>query len=178
VKERPILFSGPMVRAILEGRKTQTRRVIKPQPEIGGAYWRTPGGAIGRDVKPKYCPYGRPGDLLWVRETWAINIGAEPGESIYAYRADRERPGDWKPSIHMPRKASRLLLRITDVRVQRVQEISDAEAIAEGCVPVWDAGVTPRDAFAELWDDINAPRDHGWESNPWVWAISFERSNP
>lgn len=137
-KERPILFSGPMVRAILDGRKTMTRRVVKPQHEFapsmrtGKACWEN-------------SPFGEPGDTLWVRETFALyGMEAAPEhERPRFYRADDDaKPGyatppdiTWKPSIHMPRWASRITLKITDVRVERLQEITEADAKAEGCPP-------------------------------------------
>ena len=153
VRERPILFSAPMVRAILEGRKTQTRRVVKPQPHhgpvgemvcLGGADWAMDDGDLSGQFR---CPYGVPGDRLWVREAWAPNEGSAGG---YIYRADVGEGSSgfyqadlkigewthiaprWRSSIHMPRWASRITLRITDVRVERLQDISEADAIAEG----------------------------------------------
>jgi hypothetical protein len=174
---RPILFSGPMVRTILEGRKTQTRRVIKPQ--LKDCPWVADG-----------CPYGQPGDLLWVREAWNYFGGNEylyqqDKESV-SYRADppvTQIHGDkWRPSIHMPRWASRLTLRITDVRVQRVQEISEGDAVAEGvkaCIAGQDEHgpvKTYRTGFVRVWQEINAKRGYSWESNPWVWSITFEPS--
>lgn len=195
--EHPILFSGPMVRAILEGRKSQTRRVVKPQPfprdwvpvltkagwrawprneENTGAYW-TIGGGYGR------CPYGQPGDHLWVREAHAIVPATayrasegvaqtvNPHDTYWAaiYRAGFDRAGwfPWKPSIHMPRWASRITLRITEIRVQRVQEISEEDALAEGV----EGGQIE---FFTLWHQINAKPGRTWADNPWVWAINFE----
>lgn len=163
MKARPILFSPEMVRALLDGRKTQTRRVIVPQP-------------------PQLCRYGVPGDLLYVREAHYIigeHPGAWPGSRWTHYRADASNnlndpaqwSGPWKPGIHMPRHASRLTLRLTDVRVQRVQEISDEDAIAEGIPRAYPI---PKVEFQDLWDDINAARGYAWPTNPWVWALSFE----
>lgn len=217
MQAKPILFSGPMVRAILDGCKTQTRRVVKPQPEpvtshrdcspwIGrltdrdyAITWCTPkaDGGIYKDRdahSPFRCPYGRPGDLLWVRETWA-DLRGMGFDTDFAYRANSLK-GDhedadskrcrldfgvkWKPSIFMPRFASRLTLRITDVRVERVQDISHGDAIAEGLDTSdtrlsWEVreqhALIP---FRRLWDSINAKRGYSWESNPWVWAIGFE----
>ena len=232
MKERPILFSGPMVRAILEGRKTHTRRVVKPQPDT--KYNRA---ALLPDVFPDKpwcwvsddaefqaehsgwpdcseqfaCPYGKPGDHLWVRETFALECDvdggeppfsdgrptqkAEPEDEMYSnwcwtqphYRAtdptpelvcvdERHHCGDdiclhpWRPSIHMPRWAARLTLEITDVRVQRLQEISEADARAEGFGVAFGPGMFSR-AFDSYWSAINGPGS--WEANPWVWAISF-----
>ena len=196
MKERPILFSGPMVRAILDGSKTQTRRVVKPQ------HFSHPGCDCGPESlsASSWCPYGNPGDLLWVREAWRVhpedllmdeyerpvNLKAvSPNDSAYAGIP-------WRPSIFMPRWASRLLLEITDVRVQRLQDISEKDAEAEGITCIdpqggdasrcWVPGVhdtdvhefgTARCAFHDLWDSINA-KTYPWESNPWVWAITFE----
>lgn len=163
MKERPIIFSGEMVRAILAGRKTQTRRVIKPQPVIqdGVAFFKT----------GQRCPYGQIGDRMWVREAWIRNSG------VPAYRADDPSwPGEtpkWKPSIHMPRWASRITLEIVNVRVERLQDITVGDAWAEGC-PNSDVNVIP-DWFIPLWAGINAARGNGWDDNPWVWAIEFKR---
>lgn len=207
MKERPIIFSGPMVRAILDGKKTQTRRVIKPQPEahlepnLVVAAWDA--GFI--DVK---CPYGRAEteDRLWVREAWMFTDWTEEGEPWIGYRANHatahipaerydvewgERLSDiwadlsgtggvacdkrWRSPIHMPRWASRITLEIAEVRVQRVQDISHHDALAEGV----DYDVSAEDGapvaqYRKLWDFINGKRGP-WDSNPWVWAISFRR---
>lgn len=193
MKERPILFSGPMVRAILHGTKTQTRRVIKPQPwylpeaydRFAGWMWtRTGDGdgtglAWGSEVAPEqvseplsvYCPYGAPGDLLWVRETWRVNGNehdyAMAGPDKVFYRADEDWNADagWRPSILMPRWASRITLEVTSVRVQRLQDISHEDGKAEGFDSL--------DGFALLWDRINEKRGYGWHANPWVWAVEF-----
>jgi hypothetical protein len=149
-KERPILFSGPMVRAILAGRKTQTRRIIKPQPELDrGGLLHADFGIKDRNgdlllldanhdgkfaETCKCCPYALPGERLWVRETWFCATG-EPGPTLCHYQADGDRPefkGLWKPSIHMFRWASRITLEITGVRVERLKSISEADAMAEG----------------------------------------------
>lgn len=210
--DKPILFNGEMVQAILEGRKTQTRRVVKPQPtskhvwrgwvldatgpnankRVGKASWEpSPPTHLFEDLIEARCPYGRPGDLLWVREThFLVGTGA-----VY-YRADgHELPHDWswRPSIFMPRWASRLTLRVTDVRVERVQDISKADAVAEGLESFaynygrnvstarmyrvsGDEGGYPtaREAFENLWSSINAKRGYGWDVNPWVWVVTFE----
>ena len=180
VKERPILFSGPMVRAILGGRKTQTRRIVKLKchdgfevgPNYEGEHWPVRGG----DRMP--CPYGKPGDRLWVRETWLCATG-EPGPTLCHYQADGDRPefnGLWKPSIHMFRWASRITLEITGVRVERLQDITEADAMAEGveCCSGWigHAG-EPRRIFCDLWKSINGAES--WAANPWVWVVEFRR---
>lgn len=187
MKEHPILFSGPMVRAILEGRKTQTRRVVKPQfGQLWGCGIRHGETVISAnvDIMTKYgtwkwinCPYGQPGDLLWVRETWCFRNGHMiASKECIQYKAEGFDPiydSRWHPSIHMPRWASRLTLRITDIRVHRIQEIKDDDCIAEGVVGAY--GLGPWDAFQEIWDSINGKRAP-WESNPWVWAITFEKT--
>ncbi|TXH46076.1 MAG: hypothetical protein E6Q97_30340 [Desulfurellales bacterium] len=203
MKETPILFSGPMVRAILEGRKTQTRRVIKPQPVPFGVSsykgsrqgWKWKPDSLNRrwndDDKDPYntdpigradlalsceCPYGQPGDRLWVRETWGPCAGG------VCYRASEEITvcpdgGKWKPSIFMPRWASRITLEITDVRVERIKSISADDAEKEGCgFGVNDETGGPVARFKTLWDSINSKRGFGWDANPWVWAISFKRA--
>jgi hypothetical protein len=239
MKERPILFSGSMVRAILEGRKTQTRRVVKfhapftdhnswkavyPHPVSGFIFTDKPlpekyrnailvrmaGGREG-----KVSPYGIPGDRLWVREAWAdlrgMGFGNDPRTDKpfdVAFAADT-KPGShgdeirkdygvkWTPSIHMPRWASRITLEITEVRIQRVQEISEEDALAEGVEKVGQAfGISsypmygslydkheqvtrdPKYSFQCLWDSINEKRGFGWDINPWVWVIAFRRVTP
>lgn len=202
VKERPIIFSGEMVSAILDGRKTQTRRVVKGVEGIN---------QIGRDSDNRWwhwkdniqhtpihirCPYGKPGDRLWVRETF-IHFDQTPtptGEVIpggYGYRADLDDCGqvpvtdetgtclrtpkdNWKPSIYMPRAASRITLEITNVRVERLQSISEADAIAEGIANAAYA-VNPVTNFGNLWDKINGKKHHPWAGNPWVWVIEFKK---
>lgn len=250
VKERPILFSAPMVRAILEGRKTVTRRVVKPwqQPalEADGTWFsvaqRHPRWGFGvSGANASECaaalassgcsPYGKPGDRLWVRETWGVishdfddqgnmidwtpdrpatpirempfGRGYYSGHAIYRADGDAVWAGDddgggddrsaWKPSIHMPRAASRILLEITDVRVERLQNITEQQAQAEGIVGVpfrpddgWpictgymvgpddgktDLETTAAKAFAGLWDSVGGD----WSANPWVWVVEFKR---
>lgn len=202
LKERPILFSSEMVRAILEGRKTQTRRVVKlkefqPCTFPEGSEW------IFRDKRDcwndvstkllidNYCPYGKPGDKLWVRETWAHDDmdckDAHCGNSDHIWYRASEEPivadsfagsAAWKPSIFMPRWASRITLEIVNIRVERLHQIDKAGATAEGIT----ADFYNRTAlswwyefFSEYWDSLNAKRGYSWESNPWVWVIEFKR---
>jgi hypothetical protein len=192
MKARPILFNGPMIRALLAGSKTQTRRVVKPQPNsgpngemvcLGGEEWGLLDGILSGDWR---CPYGRPGDLLWCRETWAHVHGITQRPAAI-YRSDPMydgcKPGDfpwqWRPSIHMPRWASRITLEITDVAVDQVQEISGIDARREGVsvpahIPHDGADLYwARREFRSLWDSINAARGFGWDANPWVWCLSF-----
>ena len=185
---KPILFNTEMVRVIMEGRKTVTRRVVKPQPPATsvvrkrGCTWDWSFWAdcdMGHIMK---LPY-HPGDILWVRETWAKN----PFGDGYIYPTEVPGAGQkWKPSIHMPREAARLFLRVTDVRVERLQDIDDDGAKAEGANYQdgknvgWEEKMrrTAIDRFAEIWDNTIKPADlhlYGWEANPWVWVIEFER---
>jgi hypothetical protein len=233
MKERPILFSAPMVWAILDGHKRHTRRIITPQPQGETVYWGCDtarkgfGFRFGENSKRITCPYGEPGDRLWVRETWNI---ADPAgddalpEDIYGPRApftgcagtrqiywraiykagnpDRHKKYGkalWRPSIHMPRWASRLTLEITGVRVERLQAITDEDAKAEGihcpldpdefccgCNTCADSDRTlpithqcnKVSAFAALWNSANSKRPGAaWADNPWVWVIEFQRVN-
>lgn len=194
MKERPILFSAPMVRALLDGTKTQTRRLVKMKPhhqieqrDDGSNWpWMYDGARDADWWMP--CPHGQPGDRLWVRETWAYGIHAlaaardENGPFVYA--ADGTTQGRlcdrWRPSIHMPRTASRITLEITGVRVERLQDISNDDAYSEG-TGTW-AAETAKDgnkwpsmprAFRGLWESINGAES--WATNPWVWAIDFKR---
>ncbi|KPY58406.1 hypothetical protein [Pseudomonas amygdali] len=221
-KERPILFSAPMVRAILSGQKTVTRREVKKPAALDclaagfePAFLALPGNA-------DLCPYGRVGDRLWVRETFAL-LGNEDGccidwqdnlikgderSAARIYRAScppgdyglnqipakadwkpdteaMEYDGAWRPSIHMPRWASRILLEITDVRVERLQEISRSDIRAEGleCPPELasdDVSPNYRDwypaAWRDLWESINGAES--WNANPWVWVVEFKRVTP
>lgn len=191
MKERPILFSGPMVRAILAGRKTQTRRICKkawwdeftwagdvyPARESGWIAWWPKGDA--EFTKRAYldgflCPYGQPGDRLWVRETWLLVDDMNGSQQVH-YRADNEDiPGSWKPSLFMPRWASRISLEITGVRVERLQGITEEDAQKEGVEIDGHYSMFYKTAFKKLWDSINGKK-HPWESNPWVWCIEFKR---
>ncbi len=235
MKERPILFSGPMVRAILDGRKTQTRRVVKPQPEYvkrsvapqeergdkklhESPYLDSYCSERKTDINPRgmssvwcwwdeynrcgdsfKCPYGQPGDRLWVRETFT------EGEGVI-YRADWEvdcpdvkLDGLWKPSIFMPRRLCRIMLEIVSVRVERLNEISEEDAISEGIErwrsplpdslthdyimwrgylangkrPATDAYNRATHSYRSLWESINGPAS--WDTNPWVWVVEFKR---
>ena len=196
MKERPILFSAPMVRAILEGRKTQTRRAVK-LPYNKGSLTRdvwtafNPESADDRDLM---CltggPYGVVGDRLWVREThgWndpeferpdiedAMDRPRSPEGRWCWYRAtDGEIDGPWRPSIFMPRWASRITLEVTGVKVERLNEITTEDGRAEGQGIVWGGGCFHR-SFAGLWDAVYG--SGAWDANPWVWAISFKRVTP
>lgn len=232
MRERPVIFSGPMVRAILEGRKTQTRRVLAKQPldviackgEKEGHEWiallQQQPEARGTMFR---CRYGVPGDRLWVRETcafiWPGEVQVPRSECKIEYRADTGAvlPGGWPeenradpdcprwvPAIHMPRSACRLVLEIVNVRVQRLQQISEADARAEGAryfpsIPIgtphkyspptrWSMEELPPNtdhclssakyAFANFWNKLNEKRGHGWDKNPWVWAVEFKRRAP
>jgi len=192
MNERPILFSGPMVRAILDGRKTQTRRIVKPQPtygDVAGAFssWKFPykgGGAWlwpnGEDQILKECPYGVPGDKLWVREAWTVDHIADrlaERRMSVRYRATDNRASadgmGWRPSIHMPRWASRITLEVVAVRLERLQEIASSpeDLLAEGVTAVTEAVEHLAYEYRALWDTINGPG--AWDKNPWVWVIKF-----
>lgn len=174
---RPILFSGPMISAILAGKKTQTRRIAKMN--VSGRVARA-----GRNWHPDdpnaviACPFGQSGDRLWVRETWfdATPFLDAPVFSDlmgkFAYKADGTFIGchKWRPSIHMPRVASRITLAIDDVRLEHLQSVTYIDAKAEGVT--YEKGyVDPRDSFRRLWESIAGPGS--WDINPWVWVISF-----
>lgn len=210
-KEHPIIFSSEMVRAIIEGRKTETRRVIRLQQSIGrmlnGDQRRWP--YIWKDDKKIQmpCPYGDIGSRLWVRETWALMF--KNGEDciydddphcpcegcVVEYKADTNNPypGDWpedeakgnedapkwRPSIYMPRRASRIILEIINIRVEKLQEITEDDAVAEGCVAERGEGCAyypAKVAFELLWNSIH-PKISKWHDNPWVWVIEFRRIN-
>ncbi len=194
---KPIIFTAEMVRAILDGRKTQTRRVITRLPDwvhaagfhnVGGNQWAYRPGMGGNPLMYANCPYGQPGDQLWVRETWShgcVDFGTDRNTIHYrAYGQDHEGHA-WSPSIHMRREYSRITLKVTAVRVERVQDISEEDAMAEGvnggCLecgkkaPCGCLNPSPdhRDSFIYLWDSINAKRGYSWESNPWVWVVGI-----
>lgn len=199
MKERPILFSGAMIRAILAGQKTQTRRVVKGVQFIEKTapgidpYWRLldnpkkPNGG-GSPMGPHVavlCPYGQPGDRLWVRETHSLlefSISGRAAPVWYWADGNKIPEGDYtrpRPSIHMPRWASRILLEVVSVRVERLQDISVADAIAEGVESCRDQLATngcwysEDELYSMLWTQING---HGsWNANPWVWVVEFKR---
>ena len=184
---KPILFNGEMVRAILEGRKTQTRRVVKPQPECSvfdepQLHWVCGKNGVWADGhgNQQKAPLGQPGDRLYVRETWAL-FGPFNNGPGYRYRADGEplcMSRGWRPSIHMPKEAARIFLEITAVRVERLQDISEEDAKAEGCELVgWTEEMPMPAGFAGLWNSLNGKRGHSWESNPWVWVYEFTPTN-
>ena len=194
IKERGILFSAPMVRALLDGRKTVTRRAVKGM----ALDWLA-------DFEPSYvadpengmCPYGKPGERLWVREAWAADAQLNAvaprdlsrGEPIL-YPADgftrtsgcsMISQGRGRPSIHMPRWVSRILLEITDVRVERLQDISEEQSEAEGvgflrAAPDFDETLTAKQLYEILWDHINGAG--AWDGNPWVWVVEFKQVMP
>jgi len=186
VKERPILFKDFLVLKILEGKKTQTRRIINPQPEVEFGLLRLKGavGFTARHCIPNPaspCPYGMPGDRLWVRETWAPAISGTKRSTDVVYRADADDDSEverWRPSIHMPRWASRITLELTGVRVEQTQAISHADILAEGFEPLEmeDSGAMVADVrrqFSMAWERING--DDSWQSDPWVWVLEFRR---
>ncbi len=195
---KPILFSGDMVRAILDGRKTQTRRVVKHKNDFimeEGMKWPVFESYVyGEDDIDVPCPYKA--DLLWVRETWAVvDVPAQACVDIYypngrasgiedRYIIDGVAVNKYldgglndknRPSIHMPREFSRITLNVTNIRVERLQDISEGDARAEGVeFPDADETLTNRDLFWCLWDSINGKRGCGWDVNPWVWVVEFE----
>lgn len=189
MRERPILMSAPMVRALLAGTKTQTRRVVKGWPlewVATGMFTREYTADPANDA----CPYGKVGDRLWVRETWrrAPGLLGSGGNSTEQceYRATYRTYGDgddtahapkWTPSIHMPRWASRLTLELTGVRIERLQEISEADAQSEGCIaPMYasdESTLSFAVAYRHLWEAINGAGT--WDANPYVWCLDFRR---
>lgn len=205
--ERPILFSDAMVRAILAGTKTQTRRVVVVRGSpVSGAFWDHagwrpsidedgairfrvggPGGEEAHGSPEVRCPYGAPGDRLWVRECFALHHawdehaptrGGAASKRVW-FRAHHDSGiidgiGRWRPSIHMPRWASRLTLEVTSVRIERVQSITESDARAEGVTPDELGDVSHWRACRVLWDSINGERPGcSWSANPWVWAVGF-----
>jgi hypothetical protein len=203
-KNRPILFSAPMVRALLDGSKTQTRRVAKikrvdahPQNPIiqvatmegaGKQFWANSQISHPNHIS-KACPHGQVDDQLWVRETFmdmrATGVDYN-GNEQYAYRADISTYGEecrkdyglkWKPSIFMPRAASRITLEITGVRVERLQDISRGDCMAEGCpFPNYAKVTHPEKWYRDLWESINGAGS--WDLNPWVWVVEFKKVKP
>ncbi|MGH6422075.1 hypothetical protein ACRFPP_18385 [Klebsiella michiganensis] len=208
MKERGMIFNGEMVRAILDGRKTQTRRTVKPQPDEDGLAKVTNGPWVDTSERNYRCPFGDVGDRIWVRETFQgplfdyeqmeayledssrfekpefCQYAADGGHRPEYQDADDNLRHGWRPSIHMPRWASRILLEITDVRVERLNSISQEDAQAEGMeLTGWrptysdpDSGEeawTPYDNFAQLWESIYG--EESWKANGWVWVISFKR---
>ena len=189
MKERPILFSAPMVRALLAGTKTQTRRIVKARD----LEWMDVHQGLREPDNAERCPYGGRGDRLWVRETFArIDGQTRPWiETDYqATYTHGDRLGDtlgikkrWTPSIHMPRHASRITLEVTGVRVERLQDISEADAVAEGCKPIRPElvqdglivrpGRSAVEEFRLVWEQIHG--GGSWEKNPFVWVVTFRR---
>lgn len=214
MKERPILFSAPMVRAILAGTKTQTRRALRDQPcmlpyfnrghlsiRVRGAVYQ----AFSPNFPPVRCPYGQPGDRLWVRETWLdlqgtgveyrdrdgrlqrCAYGADTPPGSHGDEARKDYGLKWRPSIHMPRWANRITLEITGVRVERLQDISEADAISEGIESAYESwrdyrtdpavnfpcADSPISSYQTLWESINGTGS--WDANPWVWVLEFKR---
>lgn len=224
MKERGMIFNAEMVRAILDGRKTQTRRTVKPQPDEDGLAKVTNGPWVDTSERNYRCPFGDVGDRIWVRETWGVvsheldedgriqpwmpdrpataihempfGNGYYSGHAIYAADGDFTWGDDdgyedgrscWMPSIHMPKAASRILLEITDVRVERLNAISEENAAAEGVAqfrggfwkhyqPGWTQHqLSARGSFVTLWKSIYG--EESWQSNPWVWVIEFKVVN-
>lgn len=217
MKERGMIFNSEMVRAILEGRKTQTRRPVKPQPELterSGFSWNGVvfgSGSDDRETNRNFahvkCPFGKPGDRIWVRETFQgplfdyeqmqsyledsskfekpefCQYAADGKPAPEYYDADDNLHCGWRPSIHMPRWASRITLEITDVRVERLNNISYDDAISEGIKQEWtciDPGLGSyahkndvQDDYETLWKSIYGT--DSWQANPWVWVIEFKR---
>lgn len=216
MKERPILFSTPMVQAILEGRKTMTRRIVKTtqngwncqknkefvqSENIAESFFdnRTASPSLKKELTGFHaffkdnesdhklgikCPYGQPGDVLWVRETFTRALTPK-----FLYKADGTQlfSAKWKPSIHMPKAAARIWLQVEEIRVERLQDITEADALAEGVkyismpqgfffmnylIREYVYPATPKVSFKTLWEKING--DESWDSNPWVWVVKFK----
>lgn len=228
MKERPILMSAPMVRACLDGSKTQTRRAIRPQPFAGqtddearaffvecGAMqtdesltWLLNGAWAAGFIEGVKCPYGTIGERLWVRETWREDSPDDPEGALYRATDTRTMPPGfkWKPSIFMPRWACRLELEIADISIEKLTDISEADAKAEGVEPNWtgpldqgrnqlggigwpgdqwirygvsmeaEPAYSARESYESLWDHINGRG--AWAANPWVWVVEFKRVRP
>ncbi|MCA6954799.1 hypothetical protein [Pectobacterium polaris] len=209
MKERGIIFNGEMVRATLDGRKTQTRRIVKPQPDEDGLARLNGGPWMDTSERVYRCPFGQPGDRLWIRETSGLQIrrdalggtgefrvyrASNPDAIRYKTASGEIAPIKWVPSIHMPRHASRILLEITDVCVERLNDISEVDAIAEGIEPYpphpdfpqryheyfplgnkngLRCNMSAASSFAGLWESIYGAES--WNENPWVWTVSFQR---
>ena len=209
ISERPIIFNGEMVRAILDDRKMMTRRIFwvtdpvgirhtinSPKEEIlqfddGSFHYLSTAGLSG----PYPCPYGKAGDILWVRENWAARLDEDHLSPKQLYENGKRSVGYWadgpeiccrtgcngaagkvRPSIHMPRWASRITLEITDVRVERVQDIADNDCESEGLKPL-QGGI--KSEFRILWDSINGKKEGcSWADNPYVWVVEFKRITP
>jgi hypothetical protein len=164
--ERPLSFAADMVRAVQAGRKTQTRRAMYPQPGFveDGRFFR----ADGREI---ICPFGLPGDLLWVRERFAV---LENGQVVYAADPVKRRSKlQWEQSRDLPREHSRLLLRVISTRAQQLQDINEADALAEGYDRERET-LSPIDWFARLWDRLQVVESMRWQANPWMWVVHFE----
>jgi hypothetical protein len=206
MSEKPIMFSTPMVKAILEGRKTMTRRVVNPQPVLEPAHdgfpdfwhwkdcrWADGGLGCPQSGIDDYAPY-KPGDILWVKETWSGFFKETNGEGEYIYKADEDRVSHefrWDSPVSMPREAARLFLEVKSVRIERLQNITEEDADAEGFPEKFCIGCgacaggdcyDPIRFFKDLWNSLNAKRVdtekkpvYSWESNPWVWVIEFKR---
>ena len=191
MKERPILFNNPMVQAILQGRKTQTRRLVKNRLTIEQAEFENGNRPNVTLSEPNlqyhadnYCPFGQVGDLLWVRETFRLFDSDEcphsdfpcgcPSWGTPLYRASHDCfDGEkWTPSIHMPRWASRILLEITNIRVERLQDISEEDAVSEGMTA--DDDYCAEEQFSMLWTKTYGWGEKGWNENPWVWVVDFK----
>jgi hypothetical protein len=196
VKERPIIFSGPLIPHILDGSKTQTRRPVRRMTEQHHM-WQEPDGAFCWELpEPVHatswptgsvaCPYGEPGDRLWVREAFCPDwtdhtiYRADGGSAMAAGYASEPK---WRPSIHMPRAVSRIILEVTQVRIERVQSITEDDARAEGVEPGPGHRLYPgtgaarsmsyTSGFVIAWDGIYGKREQGWGVNPWVWVVVF-----
>lgn len=198
MKERPILFNADMVRAVLDGRKTQTRRIMKVQPHAGvrnSPFVKS--GIEDGHGKELVCPFGEVGDRLWVRETFRVHSRATDVATL-VYKASEQQSwtqqthrvpiekcnkpavvDTWTPSIHMPRWASRITLEITCVRVERLNSMTEKDALAEGClgghdtIPGYQYSATPHEHFHHVWQSIYGA--DSWQANPWVWVIEFKR---